>query len=93
MQGELVMLRRFIEHRRKKHLEKLRLFNAAMKSEIINAIQYEVREEQKGSKINLPYFTEVQNRIDRLHITSFRDLCNVYKQFAQEGRVSGVINV
>lgn len=87
------MIKEFLENRQRKIQEKKRLLKQAMKSEIINAIQKEVREEQKFEKVSIPYFLEVQRRINDLKIVTVQDLRNVYHQFAKQGRVSGVINV
>lgn len=87
------MIKEFLKKRNDKIRAKRALMKQAMRSEIINAIQFEVREEQKKETVSIPYFLEVQSRIDELGIKTVQDLINVYRQFAKQGRVSGVINV
>ncbi len=91
------MIKEFLEKQRKtkfqKQLAKQKLIGQAMRAEIINTIQFEVRKEQKTEEVNIPFFLEVQRRLDLLNISTFRDLAKTYQQFAKEGRVSGVLNV
>lgn len=87
------MFRKMIDNRRKKLIKRQQLLRQAMRAEIINAIQYEVLEEQKSEEISIPFFQEVQKRIDALQISSVKDLARTYLEFAKQGRVSGVINV
>lgn len=86
------MFEKFIENRKRKIQAKKQLLRQAMKSEIINAIQKEVQEEQTGD-VNIPNFVEIQSRINALGIVTQRDLIKVYSQFAKQGKVSGVLNV
>lgn len=61
-----------------------------MNSEILCAISYQVREEQKKQDVKLPAFQEVQQRYNNLNLRNYQDVKNAYIVFFNKGLVSGI---
>lgn len=61
-----------------------------MNSEILCGIVWQVNKEFKQSAVNIPEFLEVSNRYNRLGIKTPKRLKEVYKDFFQQGLVSGI---
>ena len=87
------MIKEFLIKRRNAIQAKRLMLRQAMNSEIINAIQFQVMEEQKKSDVSIPSFLEVDRRYEELNIKTADDLRRVYKTFLELGWVSGAINV
>lgn len=87
------MIKEFLIKRRNAIQAKKLMLRQAMNSEIVNAIQFQVMEEQKKSDVSIPYFLEVDRRYEELNIKTADDLRRVYKNFLKLGWVSGAINV
>lgn len=80
------IIKSFIE----KKQEKLHKKCQRMNSEIICAIVYQVKKEQRKQSVSLPPFQEVQNRYDSLGIKTYKDVINTYKLFHSKHLVSGI---
>lgn len=80
------MLKKFIErHRAKKKAQYQR-----MNSEILCAIIRRVNRDIRENSVNIPGFMEVNNRYNNLSIKTPQRLYEVYRDFHNQGLVSGI---
>lgn len=84
------MMRKIVKRLIEKQRAKQRAKQQRMNSEIICAIAWQVNREFKQSSVNIPEFLEVSNRYNSLNIKTPKNLKDVYKDFFQQGLVSGI---
>ena len=61
-----------------------------MNSEILCAIAHQVYKEQREAGVNIPAFQIINQRYNKLGISTPKDLIRTYTKFFLEGQVTGI---